>query len=58
MTARQFIICNAIKEDQIYTGITSATTDNVKHPLYHLPFLLAVHKRHRNEQYVPKQRGP
>lgn len=32
-------ICNAIKEDQINTGITSATIDNVKHPLYHLSFL-------------------
>lgn len=32
-------ICNAIKEDQINTGITSVTTDNVKHLLYHLSFL-------------------
>lgn len=24
--------CNAIEEDQINTGVTSAKTDNVKHP--------------------------
>lgn len=50
-------MCNAIKKDQINTGITSATIDNVKHPLYHLSFLQAVYKRHKNEQFMPKQRG-
>lgn len=49
-------VCYTIKEDQINTGITSASIDNVNHPLYHLSFLQTGYKRHRNEQFMPKHR--
>lgn len=51
-----YSIYNTIKEDQINIGITSATTDNVKHPMYHLSVLQAVYKTHKNEQFMLTQR--
>lgn len=54
--ARYLTVSYTIKEDQINTDITSVSTDNVNHPLYHLSFLQAGYKRHRNEQFMPKHR--
>lgn len=47
-----------IKEDQINTDITSASTDNVNLPLHHLSFLQTGYKSHRSEQFMPKHRRP
>lgn len=49
-------VCYTIKEDQINTDITSASIDNVNHPLYRLSFLQTGYKKHRNEQFMPKHR--
>lgn len=54
--AGYLIGCETIKEDQINTGITSASIDKVNHPLYHLSFLQTGYKRHRDEQLMPKHR--
>lgn len=49
-------LCYTMKEDQINTGTTSASIDNVNHPLFHLSSLQTGYKRHRNEQSMPKHR--